>query len=150
MWMFAMKPARLQVSYGAYPMSAGLSAIDYRITDPHVDPPGESDQYSVEKLLRNRQLLVLSGRWRFTGGRRASRPAQTVQSLRLDEKPRQGVAAGAIKIWTACLSPRSPVPNCSCCVNDAAGRAIFLQQFARHGIDPQRVQNGSAAVAGWQ
>lgn len=36
--IFAYKPAPIQATYLAYPGSSGLDTIDYRITDPHLDP----------------------------------------------------------------------------------------------------------------
>jgi predicted O-linked N-acetylglucosamine transferase (SPINDLY family) len=48
----ARKPAPVQVSHMAYPATTGLAAIEYRIADPHLDPPGESEQHNAEQLAR--------------------------------------------------------------------------------------------------
>ena len=42
----------MQVAYLAYPGTTGLSSIDYRLTDPFLDPPGETDADSVEQSVR--------------------------------------------------------------------------------------------------
>jgi len=49
---FAYKSAPIQMTYAGYPATTGLSAIDYRITDPYLDPPGETEAYNSEELLR--------------------------------------------------------------------------------------------------
>ncbi len=50
--VFARKPAPVQMTFAGYPGTTGLSAIDYRLTDPHLDPPETDNPYCSEKALR--------------------------------------------------------------------------------------------------
>lgn len=47
--VFARKPAPVQVSWLGYPGSSGVETIDYRLTDPWLEPPGGESIPSAEQ-----------------------------------------------------------------------------------------------------
>jgi protein O-GlcNAc transferase len=49
--LFARKPAPVQIAWLAYPGTTGMAAMDYRLSDPRLDPAGFDDHYT-ERTLR--------------------------------------------------------------------------------------------------
>ncbi|HEY3788296.1 MAG TPA: tetratricopeptide repeat protein [Urbifossiella sp.] len=50
--LFARKPGAVQATLFGYPVTTGVKAIDFRITDSYADPPGETESLCAETLLR--------------------------------------------------------------------------------------------------
>ena len=110
--LFARKPAPIQVSYLGYPNTSGLDAMDYRITDAHADPVGQTDHLHAEDPSApphcSFPLLLPSGRFapRSHG---AARPDCGPDHLRFLQQPLQGKPRGrplsGRKSWWHCPGP---------------------------------------------
>ena len=48
--VFARKPAPVQAAWFAYPGTTGIWSMDYRLTDPYLDPPGFDNRYTEESI----------------------------------------------------------------------------------------------------
>ena len=136
---FARKPAPVQVTWAGYPGTTGLSSIDYRLTDPHLDPPARTDHFYSEQSIRLPHSF-----WCY-------RPIENVPDLNPLPAATAGfvifgclnnfakVTAKALNLWAQVLSqiPRSRL--LLLCPPDSA-RQNVLNVFRLHGIHPDRIQ----------
>jgi protein O-GlcNAc transferase len=58
--VFARKPAPVQATFAGYPGTTGLPTIDYRLSDPYLDPP---DQPAGESLYSEKTLRLPHTFW---------------------------------------------------------------------------------------
>ncbi len=137
--VFAHRPAPLQITYLGYSTTTGVPTIDFRISDAICDPPSEP-WLGSESLVQMPPPFATYNPWAY-----APAPVEppclerghvTFGSLHRLAKLNDQV----LDAWAAVLQR---VPNARLLIfrdniHDLA-RAWFREQFARRGIDPQRL-----------
>ncbi|MGA3065621.1 MAG: tetratricopeptide repeat protein [Tepidisphaeraceae bacterium] len=135
---FARKPAPVQATYLGYCGSTGLTAIDYRISDPYLDPPGSDESCYSEKTIRLPRTY-----WCY----RSEWPAPQTNPL---PAMKNGFVTFACfnhfsKIspatWQTWQSILRHVPNSRLTVHapQCSRRNSIAESFARAGLDPKRL-----------
>jgi predicted O-linked N-acetylglucosamine transferase (SPINDLY family) len=136
--VFARKPAPVQVTYLSYPSTTGVEAIDYRMTDPFLDPPGQDDSIYVEKSWRLPTLY-----WCYEPGIDAPpiSPAPASQAgfitfgcLNTFRK----VSEQTLKTWCE-LMRQIPASRLLLHANDGEHRERTRSRMQQEGIDPSRI-----------
>jgi protein O-GlcNAc transferase len=133
---FAQRPAPLQATYLAYCGSTGLHAMDYRLSDPFIDPPGGDETIYAERTIR------LETFWCYTPP--PGVPTPTPRALG------QPVVFGCLnnfaKINTAVLTCWAEVlrrvDDSTLLIHafEGAHRQRVLNFFTRVGIDSKRIR----------
>ena len=145
--VFARHPAPLQITFGGYPGTTGLSAIDYRLTDTCLDPPGPADDCYAEKSYRLPHSF-----WCYDPQTEepavATLPAQanvfvTFGCLNTFWK----INEETIRLWTQVLAavPRSRLLLLA---KKGSHRDRVLALFAKHGSVAERVEFCDSAAPG--
>jgi protein O-GlcNAc transferase len=138
--VFARKPAPVQVNYQGYPATTGLTAMDYRITDALVDPPGMTDSFHSEKLWR-----LPTCNWCFA----ESPDAPPVRSSRPDSPMTFGsfnyfakASPMIMDLWAAVLlaTPASRLILKSRGLSAASVQQRIHHHFQSRGISPDHIQ----------
>ena len=142
MLLFARKPAPVQVSWIGYPTTTGLSAMDYKIVDSYTDPPGMTEQYYTERLLRLPESFLCYKPERE--GPEVS-PVPSLTSGHITFGSFNNFAKMSPEVVEAWANIMKAVPDSrlllkSHCFSDAGTRRYASELFVRHGIEKERVE----------
>ncbi len=139
--VFARKPAPVQVTYLGYPNTTGLRTIDWRITDIHVDPPGDGDDLHSEGLSRLERTFLC-----FQPPAQAPDPGPLpmlstghVTFGSFNALPK--ITPEVMALWARLLSrlPGSRLILKSLGLSDAQSREHVARAFSRLGVSADRI-----------
>jgi protein O-GlcNAc transferase len=150
--VFARRPAPLQATYMGYLGSSGLPAMDFRISDGWLDPPGMTESAQTENLVRMSRMCV---------GFLPEPSAPPVSALPALKKghitfgslnARSKLNDAVLDLWSRLLLE---VPNATLLIaagsggDDAVAEAL-RKRFARAGVAPERIDiRGRQSLAGF-
>lgn len=134
----ARKPAPVQVCYLAYPGTTGLTAIDYRLTDPYLDPPGRD-----ERAIYSERSIHLQTYWCYPEPPAAPKvnplPALDVGYVTFGCLNSFAKASPlALATWLELLRSIPTAKLLLHCESEAARRSVSAL-FAGGGISPERL-----------
>lgn len=140
--VLAHRPAPVQASYLGYPNSPGMKGVDARLVDAWTDPPGLTDAYATEELIR------------LPGGFLCYRPPVDGPEARREPGPLTfgsfnnlaKVTPGVIALWAEVLNavPGSRLFLKAKALADEDTRRKVTTKFAAQGIAPDRLD-----LMGW-
>jgi predicted O-linked N-acetylglucosamine transferase (SPINDLY family) len=138
MLVFARKPAPVQVTYLGYCSTTGLDTIDYRLSDPDLDPPDSDLSSYTEKTAR-----LPGGYWCYQPTE--APPIAPAPFLRNGyvtfgcQNNFSKVSPGSLDLWAQIL--RS-IPNSRLILHCLPGsyRNGVLERFAAAGVTADRVE----------
>jgi protein O-GlcNAc transferase len=136
--VFARKPAPVQIAWLAYPGTTGMSAIDYRLSDARLDPPGYETFYS------ERTIHLPDSFWCYhpLTDRPAVNQLPAIQSGQINfgclNNPCK-LTDDTLRLWAAVMRAL-PASTLTVMNPPGAYRQRFLQRFSQHGVDGSRVE----------
>jgi predicted O-linked N-acetylglucosamine transferase (SPINDLY family) len=139
--LFARKPAPVQVTWLGYAGTTGMDAMDYRLTDPIVDPPGLTESLHSEQLFR-----LPRTQWCYLPP--ADAPAISPPPCEANGYVTFGSATNLAKVtptsldlWRDVLNavPGSKFALLARGLDEGSTRDFIAGQFQIRGIDPDRL-----------
>jgi len=140
--LFARRPAPVQVTWLGYPDTTGMPAVDGRLTDAVADPPGGTDGWHAERLVRlPRGFLAFQPP--ASAGPVGEPPVVANGFITFGSfNSLAKVTPEVVRVWSALLArvPPARLLLKSRGFEDVAVRSAILQDFARRGVDPGRIE----------
>ena len=140
--VFAHRAAPAQVSWLGYPNTTGLATMDYRLTDAIADPPGQTDAFHSERLVRLARGFLC---YRPPAGGPALAPPpcreQGVVTFGSFNHPAK-LSDETVRLWADLLArvPRSRLLLKYRIFEDAATRQFHQGRFAAAGLASDRLE----------
>ncbi len=134
---FARHPAPVQVTWMGYLNTTGLAAMDYRLCDRHTNPPGETEAFHTEELVRLPHSQWCYSPWLA--------PVDFARTEGAPGKIRFGSVNNSTKISDMCADLWAEIlrgePRLELTVLDVSPdqREKLLGRFATRGVDPARI-----------
>lgn len=139
--VFARKPAPVQVTWLGYPNTTGLTAVDYRLTDAWADPPGQTEAFHTEQLVRlPRGFLCYQAPPSTT--MIGPPPSSTTGHITFGSfNNLSKITSGTIALWSNMLRavPGSRLLLKNTSFKDVPTRQYYYREFAKHGIADDRL-----------
>jgi predicted O-linked N-acetylglucosamine transferase (SPINDLY family) len=142
--LFAHEPAPIQLTYLGYCSSSGLSSMDYRLSDPYLDPPEADISVYTEKTIRLPQTY-----WCYNPPDSAPEvvvpPAAKAKHITFGSlNSYSKVSRAMLELWGKVMQA---TPNSRMIIHAlASDRANeVLHRFMAQGIGPERIE-----FVGWQ
>jgi protein O-GlcNAc transferase len=140
--LFARKPAPVQVSWLGYLTTTGLSSVDYRIADQYTDPPGMTEQFYTEQLVRLPEsfLCYLPDRDAPAVGRLPAPAAGHVTFGSFNNLAK--VSDEVIAVWSKILkaTPNSRLIMKNFSLRDETTRRYIMNIFTENDISAGRIE----------
>jgi predicted O-linked N-acetylglucosamine transferase (SPINDLY family) len=136
--VFARKPAPIQVTQFAGMSTTGLATVDYRVTDAYCDPPGRTEKYHTEQLVR-----LPHARWFYVppaGVEGSDLPARATGHVTFGSFSFRGKVNDKLIGWWAEILKQLPEARMILITGRGkSGDQRVRSAFESHGISPQRV-----------
>lgn len=138
--VFARKPAPVQVCWLGYPNTTGLTEMDYRITDHVTDPPGTSERFHTEQLIR-----LATSQWCYRPrsvtvpapyAPKAAGAALTLGSFNHFQK----LSPTVVVAWSEVMKAIPDATFLAVGIPEGLEQRILRERFAASGIESERLR----------